>query len=87
MEELAKELLSFLEESFSRDFESEEQRRAYRLQRTTTFLEMKFGNVQELEKEVEILRKWRESMMPVVLSAIPEPPRKSPFDWRERDEA
>jgi hypothetical protein len=74
---LATELLNFIEGTF----EDEAARHAYRLQRTKTFLEMKFGHVPALQKEVEALRKWEKAVMPMVGREMRDPPIRDPFSY------
>jgi hypothetical protein len=66
-EDIATELLNFIWNPLER-FEDKDTEYAYRLSRTRTFLEMKFGYVGELQKEVEALRQWKNNTMPVVVS-------------------
>lgn len=61
-DELATELLSFL------GIKAEEDSLyPYKLQRANTFLEMKFGHVASLQKEVEHLRRWKQDTMPMMV--------------------
>lgn len=82
-EDLALELLNFLE------IHEENQRNTpdmypYRLARARTFLEMKFGNVETLRKEVQQLRQWKEDTMPVVVKwSKLHTPQKHPLDFSE----
>lgn len=82
-DEMATEFLNFIENPLER-FESKEAEYAYRLQRTRTFLEMKFGHVEGLQKEVEALRQWKKIMMPaVVRDSERRTPQKHPLDFSE----
>jgi len=60
---IADELLKFIDNPLEAD---EEAKHAYQLMRTRIFLEMKFGHVPGLQKEVEALRQWQKTMMPIV---------------------
>jgi hypothetical protein len=64
-DDMAAELLKFIDNPLER-FDDAEHQRAYQLQRTRTFLEMKFGHVSALQKEVESLRKEKEMWRPVI---------------------
>lgn len=74
-DELAAEFLRFVEVEAD----------PYRLQRAQTFLEMKFGQLADLRKEVEALRAWKRETMPAVVgwSELHNPPKSGPFDWEE----
>jgi hypothetical protein len=79
-EEMALELLNFLEifEKGAPDMYP------YRLVRARTFLEMKFGHVEALQKEVEALRKWKETTMPVMVKwSEMHTPQNHPLDFDE----
>jgi hypothetical protein len=65
-EDMAAELLNFIWNPLE-VFATDDDARAYRLERTRTFLEMKFGHVPALQKEVEELRRWKGISMPAVV--------------------
>ena len=79
---MASELLNFvfnpLETLQDKDAEAR-----YRLQRTRTFLQMKFGHVPALQEEMEALRRWKEDMMSAVVrdSERRTPSIQDPFSY------
>jgi hypothetical protein len=72
-DDMAKELLSFLGIS-----EENDPVHAYKLRRTRTFLEMKFGHVQGLQNKVEMLQKEMEALRKL------HPPRTMSYLEEER---
>lgn len=82
-DDLALELLNFLE-IFERGSRDTPDMYPYRLARARTFLEMKFGHVEALRKEVETLRQWKETTMPVMVKwSEMHTPQKHPLDFSE----
>jgi hypothetical protein len=64
-EEMATELLRFLGIS-----EENDPAYAYKLGHIRTFLETKLGYVQALQKEVAMLRAWKEANQPIVSAQL-----------------
>lgn len=82
-EDLALELLNFLEIREENQRDTPEMY-PYRLTRASTFLEMKFGHVDALRKEVQELRQWKKDSMPAVVRwSELHTPQKHPLDFSE----